>query len=365
MARLIEMMRESAVPAGVMRSAARGALTVPAAEMLEILVFLAGHPAFGEQARNTLAAFDEAGSIAALSNPETPREVLNYFLSPWNRSPKLLLPLTNNPSIPEQTLAAVAETASRETAEILLASDRVMRSGTVLKLLLNNSNLPDQARAHVAARLTELGIDAAQELGTVFDVEVSGWLKQHAAELAAEEQEDKPFVLLGGLEEELDAEQGAEITAEALEAAKDKVDEQRLSTLQKLARLKVGERIKVAMLGTKEERNILIRDSSKLVSLAVLASPKVSEAEMEGFANMKNVREHVLRGIARNPKYKKNIVVLRNLCNNPRTPLDLSLGLMKNLMTPDLRFLSVNKNVPETLRKMASRMFEMRMTGKG
>jgi hypothetical protein len=129
--------------------------------------------------------------------------------------------------------------------------------------------------------------------------------------------------------------------------------------------LKVGERIKLAMLGSKEERNILVRDSSKLVSSAVLASPKVSEAEIEGFANMKNVREHVLRGIARNPKFKKSNVVVRNLCNNPRTPLDLSLGLMKKLMTPDIKILSINKNVPETLRKMASRMYDMRLSGKG
>jgi hypothetical protein len=206
MARLIEMMRESAVPAGVMRSAARGALTVPPAEMLEILVFLTNHPSFGEQARTTIAAFDEAGSIATLSDPHTPREVLNYFLSPWNRRSKLLLPLVNNPSISEQTLAAVAETATRETAEVLLASDRVMRSGMVLKPLLKNSNLGDEHRARVAATLSELGIDASQQLGNVFDVEVTGWLKEHAAELAAEEQENKPFVLLGGLEEELEGE---------------------------------------------------------------------------------------------------------------------------------------------------------------
>ena len=127
----------------------------------------------------------------------------------------------------------------------------------------------------------------------------------------------------------------------------------------------MAERIKVAMLGTKEERSILIRDGSKLVSSAVLASPKVSEQEIETFSNMKNVRENVLRDIARSHKFKKNYVVVKNLCGNPRTPLDLSLGLMKNLLAPDLKTLSMNKNIPETLRKMAMKLFQIRVSPGG
>jgi len=133
---------------------------------------------------------------------------------------------------------------------------------------------------------------------------------------------------------------------------------ERVSVLQKIARLTVGQRVQLAMRGSKEERSILIRDGSKLVSAAVLVSPKVSEAEIENFAALKNVQEQVLRDIARNPKYKKNYPVIRNLANNPRTPLDLSLGLMNHLMVMDLKTLSMNKNVPETLRKIALKRFK-------
>jgi hypothetical protein len=164
-------------------------------------------------------------------------------------------------------------------------------------------------------------------------------------------------------DQQVESEEATEITSEALAAAKGKGSEEKLSTMQKLARLTVGERVKVAMLGTKEERSILIRDGSKLVSSAVLASPKVSDPEIETFSNMKNVRENVLRDIARSHKFMKNYVVVRNLCNNPRSPLDLSLSLMKNLMAPDLKTLSMNKNVPETLRKMAARLFQTRAKG--
>jgi len=366
MARLIEMMKRSAVPAGVMRSAARGALAVPPGEMLEILVYLSEHAIFGEQARMTLAGFDEAGSATALADPNTPHEVLNYFLMPQNRRPRLLPSLFNNPSVSEETLATIAETATRETTALLLTSARVMGSATILKPLLNNPNLAAEGHARISESLSRLGVDVAAEFGTITDVEVIAWLKEHAAELEAEEREAKPFILLGGVDE-LGDEEGAVISAEALEAAKGKgkQEDERISTLQKLARMNIADRIKVAMLGTKEERGILIRDGSKLVSSAVLASPKLSEQEVEAFANMKNVRENVLRDIARSRKFMKNYVVLRNLCNNPRTPLDLSLGLTKNLMGPDLKLLSTNKNIPETLQKAAIRLFQTRTSHGG
>ena len=68
----------------------------------------------------------------------------------------------------------------------------------------------------------------------------------------------------------------------------------------------MGERIKLAVRGNREERMVLIRDRSKLVSLAVLESPKVNEGEMEAFAAMKNIQETVLRAIASKRKYIKN-----------------------------------------------------------
>jgi len=354
------------VPAGVMRSAARGALAVPPGEMLEILVFLTSHPMFGEQARMTLAGFDEAGSAATLADANTPHDVLNYFLAPRNRRPKLLPVLFNNPSVSEDILAAIAETATRETTYLLLTSERAMKSVKILKPLLGNPTLTPEEHADISSKLSSLGVDVAEEFGTITDVAVLEWIREHAAELQAEEREGKPFILLGGMDE-FGGEEETVITAEALESAKGKGDDERLSTMQKLAKMNVGERIKVAMLGSKEERAILIRDGSKLVSSAVLASPKVSEQEIETFANMKNVRENVLRVIARNHKFIKNYVVIKNLCGNPRTPLDLSLGLMKNLLAPDLKSLSMNKNVPETLRKMALKLFKVRTSpgGKG
>ena len=132
------------------------------------------------------------------------------------------------------------------------------------------------------------------------------------------------------------------------------------STLQKIAKLDIKGRIALAMRGNKEERSILIRDSTKLVALAVLDSPKVSEGEVEKFALQKNVLEAVLRAIPIKRQFMKNYSIVRNLVYNPRTPLDLSLGLMKNLLLHDLKNLSGNKEVSDTIRKLALRMFRQK-----
>jgi len=59
-------------------------------------------------------------------------------------------------------------------------------------------------------------------------------------------------------------------------------------------------------------------------------------------------------------RFMKNYGVVRNLVYNPRTPLELSLGLMKNLLVNDLRNLSSNKEVSDTIRKLALKMFKQK-----
>ena len=138
------------------------------------------------------------------------------------------------------------------------------------------------------------------------------------------------------------------------------VADRRDSPLQKISRLDVKGRIALAVRGSKEDRSILIRDGTKLVALAVLDSPKISDGEVEKIALQRNVLQSVLRAIPMKRRFAKNYSIMRNLVCNPRTPMDLSLGLIKNLLVHDLKNLSGNKDVPETVRKVALRMFKQK-----
>ena len=109
MPRMVDMIRNSQVPLNLMQSAARGALSVPPAETIEILGYLAlHHKLFGEQARLTLAGWDEKASLAAVADPNTSAEVLGYFVSMENLRTSLLPALADNPSVSEESLDPLA-----------------------------------------------------------------------------------------------------------------------------------------------------------------------------------------------------------------------------------------------------------------
>jgi hypothetical protein len=140
----------------------------------------------------------------------------------------------------------------------------------------------------------------------------------------------------------------AEAAGAQAEGAEEDTDPQ--SITQKLASLGVAGRMKVAFKGTKSERAILIRDPNKLVSAAVLSSPKLSDSEVENFAKLANVSEEVLRTIGMNRAWIKNYGVIAALTRNPKTPLALSMRFVQRLTERDLKMIVLDRNLQEPLK---------------
>ena len=100
---------------------------------------------------------------------------------------------------------------------------------------------------------------------------------------------------------------------------------------------------------------ILVHDPNKLVARAVLQSPKLSDHEVENFASMKDVSDEVLRRIVLSRKFMKSYAVVRALVNNPRTPIDVGLPLLRHINGADLKWLVLNRNVADVVRSAAQR----------
>ncbi len=413
MASMIDQIRASKLPSNMMQFAARGALQVSAAENIEILVYLAKHNSvFGSTARLTLAGWDEKSSIVVAADPQSPREVLDYLINPDNIRPKLLSALLENPSISEAQIAKISIGAAKDAIEALLASPRVRSMKAVLQNLLANPYLEkakaDELRQSISAATAGPALASTTKTEAVIAVAptaplaapagsgetplaapnpdipvgdaeeeavVAAYLEVHAAEIAAEG--DKPFQAIGGIMELLGedyfpvsdsadapapepAPPAAAPHAPKPAALKKEAPVGRESAVQKVNRLDIKGRIQLALKGNKEERSLLIRDGTKLVALSVLEAPKLSDGEVEKFATQKNVLESVLRQIPMKRRFMKNYKVVRNLVSNPRTPLDLSLTLMKHLLTADLKNVGSNKDVPETVRKLAMKMYKQK-----
>lgn len=138
----------------------------------------------------------------------------------------------------------------------------------------------------------------------------------------------------------------------------------RETLLQRLATMTVAQRVQFAFKGGSDARRTLIRDNNKVVQRAVLQSPRLTDQEVEAFASMSNLTDEVLRMIAKNRNFRKNYVVVRNLMNNPKTPLDVSLHMLPMLNALDLKRLCLNKNIPETLRSTANKLQRQRQDKK-
>ena len=325
---LLESIRSGQASSNVKRQASRGVFPVSADELLEILVVLTGDsdPTMSEEAKKTLSGWTTEKVAPLLAQPDCSAEVLAYFAaqpapmkSGTHPPDAIVTAIAAHPNADDASLAPLAPRLSLEQLQQITSSDeRLDLLPTFVTTALQRRDLPAQLRAR---------------------------LQQRHDKQAAEQE---------ALEEALAKEEEAE--AKAPEEEK----RERVSLTQKIARMNVSERMSAALKGDKDMRMVLVRDPAKVVFRAVLQSPKLSDAEVENFATMKNVSDEVLRIIASSRKFAKNYVIARNLLNNPKTPLDVSLTLLNRMTVQDLNYLTRNRNIPETLRNMALRMFKQR-----
>lgn len=234
------------------------------------------------------------------------------------------------------------------------AAKNLAQNASVVEAMLANRNCPGNALAPLVPNLSPAQIRALiEELDRISAFPVLLSALEHSTSLTADQkntlQELRSNALPG------DAKALADAAAEAEPDAG-----RRQTLLQQIARMTVSQRVQFAMKGGSDARRTLIRDGNKVVQRAVLQSPRLTDQEVEAFASMANLTDEILRLIANNRAFRKNYVVVRNLMNNGKTPLDVSLHMLPILNPADLKKLSINKNVPETLRSSAAKLMRTR-----
>jgi hypothetical protein len=300
----------------------------------------------------------------------TPVEVLEFLGQPPLRAPKVLEALIQNKAVPDSTIYGLASQVGAGLMDLILVNlMRLLRSPFILEALEKNSNqTPDLRR-----RLREIREEFFEKRNTYIPIHQTRAEAQAISEMQEEgaaAAQEGPGTAMVVYSEKI--EEGEDVTSLTLRSLADDGmgelaegdEKERISTIRRIALMTVSERVQEALKGDREERMILIRDSNRLVAEAVLESPKLSDSEAEGFAQMKNVSEEVLRILATRREFVKNYSVVRSLVRNPKTPLSISLGLLNRILTNDLKTLTRDKNIPETLRKMAQRQHQVRTAPK-
>jgi hypothetical protein len=134
------------------------------------------------------------------------------------------------------------------------------------------------------------------------------------------------------------------------------VDENvRASLHSYITKLTVPQKVELTSKGNREVRLILSRDPSSLVARALVISPRISESDVILYAGSAQTNEDVLRGIAENREWSKNLRVKLLLVSNPRTPPAVALRFLGHLSTSDLGILARNPNVSMIIRREAKK----------
>lgn len=130
-------------------------------------------------------------------------------------------------------------------------------------------------------------------------------------------------------------------------------DAQREMLYQKILKMNYPEKLRLAIFGNRETRNLLIRNPVKMISLAVLRNPKITENEVLKYAQQKNLSEDVILAIAKHQKWIKTYQVKLAVVSNPKTPLSVAIIFLSHLLEKDLKSLSRNKNISSVLSRAA------------
>jgi hypothetical protein len=245
----------------------------------------------------------------------------------------------------EQALPALFSYAARNLAD---------KPG-VCDALVQNRNCPAEHLVPAVRHLSTLGIQTLmEELERVSESPALAAALEHSTSLTIDQKSQLHELHGPGnpIDEAALAEAAAAVEPDLM---------RRQTLLQRLAKMSVAQRVQFAIKGGSEARRTLIRDSNKVVQRAVLQSPRLTDQEVEAFASMSSLTDEILRLIAGNRNFRKNYIVVRNLINNPKVPLDVTLHMLPMLNAVDLKRLTTNRNVAETLRTAAMKLQRTRV----
>lgn len=385
-------------PQPVKLAAARGILPLPQADLLEVLVALADgkDPALASTASATIVSQDAISIETLVRADQLSPAVLSHLVKRPAMPKSLYEALIGNRSTPAESIVDFAKsTSSGALLEFVALNQQLLvQMPLLIDAIVSNPNRTADAErraletkreffekergaAQIANELRAQGKEAAAEfieqaefaasLGTSDLTEEDALFIASHIEVSDRETDDSWLALeyIEEIYEETAAQRKAafEKILGEMQSEEGGLAVERVSMLNRIMKMNVKDRMRLAQKGDREARNILIRDPNRLVATAVANNPRITEKEVESIAAMRTVTEDILRSIATNRQWMRSYTILHNLVKNPRTPIGNAMSLMTRMQIRDLIALSKNRNVPDAVRRHAQRLSSARTGG--
>ena len=382
-------------PPPVRLAAARGILPLPQDDLLEVLVAISDGPDadLAKTASGTIAAQDAKAIESLVRADSLSPTVLSHLIKRAALPSALYEAVVTNPSTPTDSIVEFARrTSAGALLEFIALNQQLLiQTPALIDAIVQNPHRTSEAErrvletrreffekergaAQIASELRAQGKEAAAEFieNSEFasNFGESGMSAEDAMFIASmiespDSETDDSWLGLEYIEEfyeETAAQRRAafEKILGEMQADGSDVGSDRISMLNRIMKMGVKDRMRLAMKGDREARNILIRDPNRLVCTAVANNPRITEQEIEAIASMRTVPEDILRQIAIHRQWQRSYTIMHNLVKNPRTPIANSMTIMNKMQARDLMALSKNRNVPEAVRRHALRLANAR-----
>jgi hypothetical protein len=334
--------------------AARGLVPLPPAEQLGVLYQLAidANAAIAEAARTTAASLPEKLLIGTLADPALDARVLDFFAELALDRPAVFEAVVLNPGTADATIAMLAARAGQREADLIAQNEqRLLRHPEIIAALYMNRH----ARMSTVDRVIELsvrnnvrvpGLAAWDEIARALTGAMAGSADAAFDAVLDAAPRDDSALTRGDADQVL--------PEEAEPAAGD----------LPFRDLPISAKIRAATLGNAFLRSEAIRDPMKMVALAAIKSPGVTEIEAARHAGNQTLAEDVIRYIASRRDWTKRYGVKVSLCRNPKTPVVEVTRLLPFLRDRDLTSLVRSKNIPQAVVQQARKLQMNRGGGK-
>ena len=357
---------DPAAPVPLRMMGAKGLVPMGPKEMTTALFMLA----FDPDAAVRDAAIKSAGSLpdkilsVALRDDTIDARVLDHFAKALQGKEQYLEMIVLNPSASDESVALVAATAPEKIQEIISQNQlRFLRHPPIVRALAQNpltrpSTLDGVCDFCVRSGLVLEDLQAFRDarrrvLGAGSDEKA---LEAAAAAEIADADAERALERMGAAEPDGTAPSTDEDLEDDLDAP---LDGRKLSVAQQIARLSVSKRIEWAnKKGNKEVRTLLLRDPNRLVQMAVMQSPRLTEPEVIKVSMSRTASDDLLRFIYNNRNLLKSYRVRISLVNNPKLPVAVGMRFLSQLRASELKAVSKNRNVSRALQTAARNLVE-------
>jgi hypothetical protein len=268
--------------------------------------------------------------------------VLGWFLDLHGAKDAYAEMLILNAGTPDDAVARIAAGCTVRTAEIIGNNQlRLLREESIIRELAKNP----KAEGALIDGVCDFAVRSGMLMNDVPQ------MKAARVRLFGPEAAEAPPPDPGPTADQLIQEMGLDE-----ESAVPMEPEQRLTLSQRIMKMNISEKIKLATKGNKEARSILIRDSNKLVAVAVIRSPRITDGEVMLQANNKTAQDEVLRIICGDREWTKMYPIKLALVKNPKVPPALAMKFLATLHESEVKSLAKDRNVPHVVQQLARKM---------